>query len=349
MRRFDYTQFKSLAIPTDIVKLIAQIYEYKGRQELFASQQPERLTTLLQMAKIQSTEASNRIEGIYTSTSRLQRLMNETTTPKNREEEEIAGYRDVLDTIHSSYDYMPLTKNTILQLHKNLYKYSQGYGAGKWKQTDNIIEEVDADGHKSVRFLPTSAFEVDDSIDALCRTYSLSVGHHNEPLLTIFAFVLDFLCIHPFTDGNGRMSRLLTLLLLYRSGYIVGRYISLEHIIEKTKASYYHSLKESSKDWHTGENDLFPFLRYSLGTVLAAYMDFEERVLVASMEKLSKRDQIKRVFSNRLGKITKADIKLDLPNISEVLIEKTLKEMLDAGEIEKVGAGRSTGYVKGGY
>lgn len=346
MRDFNYEKLKAFAIPIDIVLLIVQIHEYKGRQELFATQQPERLSTLLTVAKIQSTEASNKIEGIYTSNSRLHKLMEESTTPHNRDEEEIAGYRDVLDTIHASYEYIPLTKNTILQLHKELYKYSQGGNAGRWKQVDNIIEEIDTLGNKSVRFTPTTAFEVDDSIISLCESYSNAINSGSEPLMSIFTFVLDFLCIHPFADDNGRMSRLLTLLLMYRSGYFVGKYISIEHIIEKTKESYYGTLKESSQSWHENENDTFPFIRYSLGVILSTYLDFEERVIETTIRKMTKRDQIREVFNYKLGKITKSDIRLSCPNVSEVLIEKTLKIMLDNSEIEKDGAGRTTGYFK---
>lgn len=341
-----YIHLTNAPIPANIVRLISQIQESKGRQDLFIQQQPDTLNSLLEMARIQSTEASNKIEGIYTSNSRMKEIMEEKTTPKNRDEEEIAGYRDVLDTIHSSYEYIPLSKNVILQLHRDLYKYRIGGNAGKWKQENNIIEEKDAAGNRSVRFIPTPAFEVDESIDNLCQSFNQALNKELNPLIAIFTFILDFLCVHPFSDGNGRMSRLLTLLLLYRSGFIVGKYISLERIIEKNKDTYYSSLKESSKNWHEEQNDIYPFVEYMLGVVLGAYTDFEDRVIATGIKNLSKKEQVRRVFETTLGKITKSQIKTLCPNVSEAMIEKTLKELQNAGYIIRHGAGKGSFYIK---
>lgn len=341
-----YNEWMLRPIPGDIVNLIAQIQESKGRQSLFIQQQPDILNSLLEVAKIQSTEASNKIEGIYTSNARMLQLMQDKTTPDNRNEEEIAGYRDVLNTIHDAYEYIPPTKNVILQLHRDLYKYTLGSNAGKWKYTDNIIQETDAQGNKRVRFVPTPAFEVDGSIDSLCMALQEGLSKQSNPLILIFTFILDFLCIHPFSDGNGRMSRLLTLLLLYRSDYIVGKYISIEKNIEQTKEKYYATLQESSKNWHEGTNDIYPFVRYMLEVTLASYIDFEDRVITGNIQNLTKKEQIRRVFDTQLGKVTKNDIRIRCPHISNAMIEKTIKELLDEGYLQKHGAGKATFYTK---
>lgn len=346
MREFNYAKYQMTTIPNDVVNLLAQIYQFKGRQDLFIEQQPNRIKSLLKIAKIQSTEASNRIEGIYTSSSRLKKIVEDTTSPQNRDEQEIAGYRDVLDMIHNSSQYMPVAANTILQLHKNLYQYSSAAIAGKYKQIDNVIEQVDSSGNREVRFVPTPAIEVSESVDKLCHTYRLAIENGCEPLVVIFSFVFDFLSIHPFVDGNGRLSRLLTLLLMYQNGFVVGKYISIEKIVEKSKQAYYLTLQQSSVNWHTAQNDVFPFVRYMLGVLKEAYVDFEQRAVAVVTRKISKSEQIKQHFASQIGKITKSDLKQAYPDISEATIEKTLKEMLDAGQIQKQGSGRSIGYFR---
>lgn len=346
MRNFNYAeQYKKLLAP-DIVRLLTQIHEFKGEQNLFIESYKDTLTELLEIAKIQSTEASNKIEGIYTSDERLKKIVLDKTMPKTRSEQEIAGYRDVLATIHESYDYILPRPSGILQLHRDLYKYSGSNIGGNYKNSDNIIAEIDAYGNKNIRFQPVAAWETAPSMENLCQSFDEAMQNPElDPLLLISMFILDFLCIHPFNDGNGRMSRLLTLLLLYRSGYIVGKYISVEKLIEKTKETYYETLYESSVNWHEGTNNYLPFVRYMLGIIVAAYRDFSSRVELLITKKLSKTDKITELLKGTLGKITKAEIMQKCPDISQVTVQRTLAELLKSGKIIKVGGGRYTAYI----
>lgn len=278
MRIFDYTQLASRQWDSETLGLVAQIHEFKGRQEMFLKQKPAVLDKLVEIAKIQSTEASNKIEGIVTTNTRIQQLCMEKTTPRNRDEEEILGYRDVLNTIHENYEYIPIRASYILQLHRDLYKYSEKSIGGRFKNTQNYIAETRADGTRFVRFMPLQPYETPEAIDCICESFNKAIDACVvDPLILIPTFINDFLCIHPFNDGNGRMSRLLTTLLLYQRGYVVGRYISMESKIEKTKAKYHDVLEQSGVNWHEGTNDSTPFIKYILGIVLAAYRDFENR------------------------------------------------------------------------
>lgn len=346
MRNFEYEKKWEKLLNPDIVALLTQIHEFKGEQTLFIEAKADTLTQLMEIAKIQSTEASNKIEGIHTTEARLKALVKDKTTPKNRNEREIAGYRDVLNTIHESHDYIPLRINIILQLHRDLYKF-EGYNiGGKYKESDNIIEEEDAAGNKYVRFKPVAAWETSETMDALCDSFTKAMEKGTiDPLLLIPMFVLDFLCIHPFNDGNGRMSRLLTLLLLYRAGYIVGKYISIERLIEKTKDSYYDSLQESSVGWHEEENDYGPFVKYMLGVLVAAYREFSERVELLATGNLSKPERVAKLIESTYGKISKSQIMEKLPDISRITVQRTLANLLASETIIKIGGGRYTQYV----
>lgn len=346
MRNYSYSgRWQSLLKP-EIVALLTQLHEFKGEQAMFAQAKPDVLNTLTEIAKIQSTEASNRIEGIYTSDERLKKLMLDKTTPKSRNEQEIAGYRDVLTTIHENYEYIPLRPNMILQLHGDLYKFSGQSIGGSYKNTDNIIAEEDEKGNKKERFVPVPAWETPIAIDEMCAAYSQAVDRDNiEPLLIIPMFILDFLCIHPFNDGNGRMSRLLTLLLLYRAGYTVGKYISIEKLIEQSKQTYYDALQESSAGWHEGKNDYAPFVGYMLGVVVAAYRELRSRLNEVTKENLSKPDRVRELIRNTYGKITKTEIMQKYPDISQITIQRALNDLLKSNQILKIGGGRYTSYV----
>lgn len=347
VRAFDYSAIKQELFTPEIVNLLTAIHEYKGKQELFIEAQPDVLKSMLEVAKIQSTGASNRIEGIYTSEARLTELVKDKADPKNRNEQEIAGYREVLNTIHESYEYIVPRSSLILQLHRDLYSYNPTSMGGRYKSTDNLIEEVDRLGQRRVRFQPLPAYETPEAMDTLCITFLKSLDEDKiDPLLLISMFILDFLCIHPFADGNGRMSRLLTLLLLYREGYIVGKYISFEMIIEKTKESYYDVLAQSSQDWDEEKNSYVPFVKYYLGIVLNVYKEFESRVEYIRTKGVTKFDRIKHVFADKVGKITKAELNLRCPDISVTTIEKALADLLKEGYILKVGAGRTTAYIR---
>lgn len=347
MHSFDYSKIPDELLAPEILQLLASIHEYKGRQNLFLEAKTDELRTLLDVAMIQSTGASNRIEGIFTTDKRLKELVSHKAKPRNRSEQEIAGYREVLQTIHESYEYIPFTPNVILQMHRNLYSYSTGTAGGKYKDADNIIAETDASGQKKARFNPVPAFQTAEAMNSLCSTFIRTWEQgRGDKLLLIPMFILDFLCIHPFNDGNGRMSRLLTLLLLYKSGYIVGKYISIEMLIEKTKETYYESLQSSSYGWHKNKNIYGPFVKYSLGIIVKAYNEFEARVQYLVTKKMSKPDRIKAVINQKIGPITKKEIMESCPDISKVTVERTLTQMVKEGDILKIGAGPSTAYIR---
>ena len=347
MRVFDYHKEPEKLLTPEIVQMVAGIHEHKGKQELFLEANIDELKTLLEVALIQSTGASNRIEGIFTSDKRLEELVSQKAEPRNRSEQEIAGYREVLATIHESYEYINPRPNIIMQLHRDLYSYSQGAAGGSYKNSDNVIAETDAEGHQKARFIPVPAFQTAEAMEELCtRFLEAWEADRIDKLVLIPMFILDFLCIHPFNDGNGRMSRLLTLLLFYKAGYIVGKYVSMEMLIEKTKETYYEALQASSTGWHEGENSYEPFVKYYLGIMLKAYNEFESRVEHLKHRSLSKPDRIKAVIDNKVGKITKKEIMEFCPDISKVTVERTLTDLVKSGYIAKVGAGPSTGYVR---
>lgn len=347
MRSFDYIKTPEQLLKPEIVQMVGSIHEHKGKQELFLEANIDELKTLLEVALIQSTGASNRIEGIYTTDKRLEELVRQKAEPRNRSEQEISGYREVLATIHESYEYINPRPNIILQLHRDLYSYSGGNAGRNYKNSDNVIAETDAEGHQKARFIPVPAFQTPEAMNELCINFLEAwEADRIDKLILIPMFILDFLCIHPFNDGNGRMSRLLTLLLFYKAGYIVGKYVSVEMLIEKTKETYYEALQESSNGWHENENSYEPFVKYYLGIILKAYSEFEGRVEHLKNRSLSKPDRIKAVIDNKVGKITKKEIMELCPDISKVTVERTLTELVKSGYIAKVGAGPATGYVR---
>ena len=346
MRTLDYKKEYQKLLSPEIVSFLAQIHEQKGQQNLFIEAHKDALSELLEKAKIQSTEASNRIEGIITTDDRLKKIVLDKTTPKGRSEREIAGYRDVLNTIHENYDFIPVRPNMILQLHRDLYKFSNLAIGGSFKNSDNIIAEELPDGTKRVRFQPVPAWETSEAMDTLCGAFRDALADPElDSLILIPMFILDFLCIHPFNDGNGRMSRLMTLLLLYQSGYFVGKYISIERLIADSKETYYEVLQESSAEWHEGTNDYLPFVRYMLGIVVAAYREFTSRVDILITRGLSKPERVREIIRSTTGRITKTQIMKQCPDISQKTVERALKELMDSGWIIKIGGGRYTSYT----
>ena len=344
MRKFDYKELIERTWDKEVINYIGLIHEYKGRQQLYLEQKPEELDKLVELAKIQSTEASNEIEGIRTTNTRLKQLMADKTTPKNRDENEILGYRYALNLVHESFDYIPIRPNFILQLHKEMYQFMDVNYGGRFKDVPNEIDAVYPDGHKEVIFKPLEPFETPEAIERLCEEYNDAITKYNiDPLIVIPIFVHDFLCIHPFNDGNGRMSRLLTTLLLYKNGYTVGKYISLEKKIQITKNEYYNALSQSSKNWLENDNDDTPFVKYLLGTILAAYRDFESRVNLVS-KKMSAFEMVEQAVNNKIGKFTKSDIMEMCPEIGRASVENALKKLCDEGKLEKHGGGRSSFY-----
>lgn len=346
MRDFNYGKLKNIKWDNEVLGLVAQIHEYKGKQALFLKQKPATLEKLVEIAKIQSTESSNKIEGVVTTAARIKQLCDQKTTPRNRDEEEISGYRDALSLIHESYEYIPIKSSYILQLHQVLYRYSQRGIGGRFKNTQNYITEIKESGEQIVRFMPLDPFETPTAIEKMCESFNRETDACEiDPLILIPAFIVDFLCVHPFNDGNGRMSRLLTTLLLYRAGYVVGKYVSLESKIEKTKESYYKALEKSDINWNREENDLTPFIKYILGTVLAAYRDFEQRVILVE-DKSSAIDLVRNAVNNTIGKFTKSDIMELVPSVGKTSVENSLKILIEEGVIGREGKGKATFYFR---
>ena len=346
MRTFNYSKIKEEKWDSEILGLIAAIYKEAGKQELYLKQRPEEIEKLVEIAKIQSTEASNAIEGIVTTSTRIRQLVEERTTPKNRNEQEIAGYRDVLGIIHESFDAISITPNYILQLHKILYSHMNNPMAGRTKSVQNYISATYPDGRVETLFTPLSPLETPVALESICNEYNRVIGNMEvEPLIAIPTFIHDFLCIHPFNDGNGRMSRLLTTLLLYRSGFYVGKYISLEAKIAKNKDLYYDSLNQAQHGWHNGAEDIVPFIKYLLGTILAAYKDFEERFALVET-KLSALEMVRRATMNKIGRFSKQDIRELCPSLSISSIEGALRKLVELGEVKREGNGRTTCYYR---
>ena len=345
MREFNYKKIITSEWDSEILSLSGKIHEYKGRQEIYLKQKAQELNRLIDIAKIQSTENSNKIEGIMTTSTRMNQLLNEKTVPKNRDESEILGYRDVLNTIHENYKYIPIRPNYILQLHRDLYKYSSMNG-GKFKSVQNYINMKTSDGSEYVLFTPLEPFETPTAVEMICKNYEeITDSGQLDELLLMSIFISDFLCIHPFSDGNGRMSRLLTTLILYRNNYFVGKYISLEKIIEGTKFEYYEALRETSKNWHSGENDYKPFIKYLLKTILRAYKELDERILLIE-EKLTSYEMVKKVVESTLGVFTKKELMEKCPKIGSSSVEAALKKLKEEQIIKSLGAGRNTKYVR---
>lgn len=346
MREFNYSLIRENKWDSEMLELIAAIYKEAGKQEMYLKRRPEELEKLVNIAKIQSTEASNAIEGIVTTNTRIRQLALEKTTPKNRDEQEIAGYRDVLGIIHESFDTIPITQNYILQLHKILYSYMNNPVAGRTKTVQNYITASYPDGHSETLFTPLAPYETPDALDRLCEEYNRVIGNMElEPLIVIPIFIHDFLCIHPFNDGNGRMSRLLTTLLLYRNGFYVGRYISLEAKIAKNKDLYYDALYESQIGWHEGTDDPVPFIKYLLGTILSAYRDFEDRFALVETKR-SALDTVRLATRSKIGSFTKQDIRELCPSLSVSSIEGALRKLVFSGELKREGKGKNTCYFR---
>ena len=344
MGQFEYSRQLASLVTPKVMKTIGNLRECRGRQQLYEGTNADALESLVEVAKIQSTSASNRVENIATSDKRLREIMADKIEPRNRDEREIAGYRYVLDMIHESHDDIPVTPNVILQLHRDLYRYEDASFAGHWKDSDNAIAEQLEDGSYVARFRPTSAVATPDAVGRICDEYQLQIQQGEYDLLLVsLLFIFDLVSIHPFNDGNGRMSRLLTLLLLYKSGYTVGKYVSVEKEIERTKETYYEALAASSIGWRDGENDYMPFVTYMLGVLTACYKELDQRYAIMSAPG-SNEKMLREYFDQLIGTATKYDIMDANPTMSKRTIERILKKMQDEGVVEKVGAARSTAY-----
>ena len=346
MREFNYSRIRDMKWDSEILGYIAAIYREAGKQEMYLKQRPNELEKLVEIAKIQSTEASNAIEGIVTTDTRIRQLVEEKTAPRNRDEQEIAGYRDALRVIHESFDAIPITRNYILQLHKIMYSHMNNPMAGQTKNVQNYISASYPDGRTEILFTPIAPFETPTALDRICEEYNRVIGNLEvEPLIAIPVFIHDFLCIHPFNDGNGRMSRLLTTLLLYRDRFYVGKYISLEAKIAAHKDLYYDALNRSQQGWHEGSDDPTPFIKYMLSIILAAYKDFANRFAIVE-DKLPAIDMVRKATMEKLGRFKKQDIRELCPSLSISSIEGSLRKLVESGELKREGKGKGTCYYR---
>ena len=331
--------------PEDLSTLKA-IGKYQGKQDLFVKQTQEILESLLTVAVIESSESSNRLEGVTAPRERVEALVLKSATPKNRSEQEIAGYRDALTLIHESAEHMEFSVNIIKQLHSTLYRYLPDEG-GNWKMVDNDIVERNPDGSiKRVRFSPTSAVRTPHAMDELVARYKAAIEDAREPMIVIPLAVFDFLCIHPFRDGNGRVARLLTLLLLYHFGYQVGAYISMERIFEEARETYYETLYASSQGWHEGQHDVAPWMTYFWGVVLRAYREFEERVGEIRTAKGAKTEQVKMAVARKIGPFSISDIESDCPGTSRDMVRVVLNKLREDNLVTLVGKGRGAKWIR---
>ncbi len=344
MHQYHYEKIYSMLLTPEIVSLLTQVHEYKGRT---SQVQVNSLTPLIESASIQSTESSGEIEGGFIPDERLQKILKLKSTPVNQSEKEIAGYRDVLMIVHENYDYIPIKPGMILQLHRSLYQYSGKNYGGCYRNSDHVGDETDTLGNL-IQFDPAPAQEIPESVERICEEFTAvcSSGEY-DPLLLIPVFILDFLCIQPFDTGNGRMSRLLMLLLLHRAGYHVGKYISMEAQIKQSKEAYCKALRESADRWQDGENDYIPFARYLLGIILAAYQALSDKIRLIT-ENARKPNRVRDIIQEHRGKITKAEVMEACPDISQTTIQRTLNELVKSGEILKIGGGRYTSYIWNG-
>lgn len=340
MMSFHPGAIEAMPIGFRLLRIVREIGEYRGRQDLFKQQSPQVLESLRQVALIQSTESSNRIEGVTAPVERIRSLVERTTAAQNRSEQEIAGYRDVLGTIHANAADIPFTANVVLQLHRDLYQFLPGEG-GYWKRADNEIVETGPDGVQRVRFRPVAAHRTADAMERLHDRFN---DHWRagwlERLVLIPVYVLDFLCIHPFHDGNGRMARLLTTLLLYQAGHEVCRYISLEQIVERTRESYYDTLYRSSIDWHQGRHDLTPWVEYLLGVVvLGAWQELERRTGIVHGGRGAKTAMVLDVIDHLVGEFSVSELHARCPTVGIDLVRRVLRQQRDAGRVECLGRG----------
>jgi len=346
LRRFDYSFLENGMLPAGLVNVVEAIAELRERENQRKDNYPDVFTRLESIAKVQSVKGSNAIEGIVTSEQRIGEIVNQNSAPLNHDEAEIAGYRDALTLIHENVAVLDIRERDILRLHEVMLSYSPVSG-GKYKQNDNVIMEVDSSGARRIRFSPTPAPETADAMEQLVLAYMDARSSYKvNQLLLIPCFILDFLCIHPFADGNGRMSRLLSLLLLYKNGFDAGKYISFEEQINKGKGDYYEALKLSSDGWHENNNTYFPFIDNFVTTLLYCYKELDKRFAVVHSKKVSKKARVEATVLNSLLPISKQEVCYVLPDVSPTTVEAALATMVRNGLVEKIGSGRNTKYIK---
>lgn len=347
MRKFDYSFLDNGLLPANLINLTGAIYSLKTGAEVRKDECKKIFTDLEKIAKVQSVKSSNAIEGIITSDERINEIVNHSSKPLNHNEAEIAGYRDALNAIHLNYENIEFNEKTILELHRVMMSYTGDELGGKYKIDDNLIIEEDSEGNRKVRFKPVSANETPKAMEQLIFAYIEARDNTNiNQLLLIPCVILDFLCIHPFRDGNGRMSRLLSLLLLYKNGFDVGKYVSFEEQINNSKAYYYDTLKESSTTWDTNQNSYVPFIQNFLSTLYLCYKELDKRFNVVNSNKITKKARIEAVINNSLTPVSKSEICQIIPDASSTTVEAVIGEMVRNGKVKKIGSGRNTKYMK---
>lgn len=347
MHRFDYSFLHNGMLPAGLINITADIYTLRVMALDRKEQYMDVFTELAAIAKVQSVKSSNEIEGIVTTDERINEIVNGNSAPLNHNEQEIAGYRDALAQVHTGYADMDLRESDILRLHAIMMNIAGYAFAGKYKVDDNDIIEEDKYGRRRVRFHPTSAADTPGEMEQLVLAYQVARDDPNiNQLLLIPCVVLDFLCIHPFRDGNGRISRLLSLLLLYRNGFDAGKYISFEEQINNRKGNYYDALKQSSDGWHENRNDYSVFIMEFLTTVYMCYKELDKRFAVVGSRKVTKQARVEATILNSLTPVSKADILKILPDVSATTVEAVLGQMVRDGSVRKIGSGRGTRYIK---
>ena len=346
MRKFDYSFLKNSLLPTNLLGITNSIAELKALEQIRKHDFQKIFTKLESIAKVQSVKGSNAIENIVTTDKRIEEIVNQSSAPLNHNEQEIAGYRDALNAIHNGFENITLDEQNILTLHSVLLSYT-GTDGGKYKTSDNVILEIDRDGKRKVRFTPTKTSETQVSMQQLIYAFMDANNDSGiNKLLLIPCFILDFLCIHPFSDGNGRMSRLLSLLLLYKAGFDAGKYISFEEQINKNKNSYYEALRKSSENWESNNNDYLPFIENFIFTLLICYKELDKRFAVINSKNVSKRERIEQTILHSLLPLSKREIIYILPDVSATTVEIVVSQMLKQGKIKKIGTFKDAKYIK---
>ena len=347
MHQFDYSFLDSGKIPVRLFNIATDIYSLRVLSQNRKAQFAEIFTELAEIAKVQSVKNSNAIEGILTTDERINAIVRQSSAPLNHNEQEIAGYRDALAQIHTDYMNISFSETDILRLHAIMLNIAGYPYAGKYKDDDNAIIEIDAYGQRRIRFSPTSAADTAKAMEQLVLAYQEASNNPNiNQLLLIPCVILDFLCIHPFRDGNGRISRLLSLLLLYKNDFDAGKYISFEEQINRRKGNYYEALRLSSTAWHDSQSDYAPFIMEFLITLYMCYKELDKQFAVIGSKKVTKQARIEATVLNSLTPVSKAEIGKILPDVSATTIEAVLGKLIKAGQIRKIGAGRNTKYIR---
>ncbi len=348
MMSFRGTRLQELRLPQGTVWMLETLAEAKGQQKLHEHQSPQLLASLREMALVESAESSNRIEGVTVGRRRLRPLVLGNAPPRDRPEEEIVGYRRALNWVHEKGAAIPLSPETCLELHALAQGGTTG-DAGVYKTRSNDIIQIHADGRREVRFRPLGPDQVESAMSEVFLAYHDGIDQSRiTPLVAVAALILDFSCIHPFRDGNGRVSRLLWLLALYHHDFSVGRYISLERVVEQTKTDYYETLQRSSAAWHEGHHDLEPWLSYLLSTMRSAYRELEARASRARPKRGTKTELVDAALEGTSGPFGIADIEQQCPSVSRDLIRRVMNRWRAGGRLVMLSRGRDARWQKGG-